>query len=57
VVLFNAAAALFISGVVSSIEEGIRRAAEAIDAGRSQATLDALIALSNSEPAAAGAGA
>jgi anthranilate phosphoribosyltransferase len=58
VVLLNAGAALFISGAAASIEEGIRKAAEAIDRGDAQKTLDNLVAISNAEPAAAaGAGA
>jgi anthranilate phosphoribosyltransferase len=55
VVLLNAGAALFIAGTASSIEDGIKRAAAAIDSGASRKTLDALVAISNAEPAGAGA--
>jgi anthranilate phosphoribosyltransferase len=44
VVLLNAAAALFIAGAVSSLRDGIARAAEAIDRGDAQRTLDQLAA-------------
>jgi anthranilate phosphoribosyltransferase len=55
IVLLNAGASLFIAGVVTSIEEGIRRAAEAIDRGNARRTLDRLVAVSNIEDRAAGA--
>jgi anthranilate phosphoribosyltransferase len=57
VALLNAGAALFIAGAASAIEDGIRRAAAAIDSGEAKRTLETLVALSNGEPAAAGAGA
>jgi anthranilate phosphoribosyltransferase len=38
----NAAAALYVAGVATSIEEGIGLAAEAIDFGRALATFEAL---------------
>jgi anthranilate phosphoribosyltransferase len=41
-VLVNAAAALYVAGVATSIEEGIGLAAEAIDFGRALATFEAL---------------
>jgi anthranilate phosphoribosyltransferase len=41
-VLVNAAAALYVAGVATSIEEGIGVAAEAIDFGRALATFEAL---------------
>ncbi|RMH61144.1 MAG: anthranilate phosphoribosyltransferase [Zetaproteobacteria bacterium] len=45
IVLLNAAAALWVAGKVNGISEGIALAAQAIDDGRAQAKLDALIAL------------
>jgi anthranilate phosphoribosyltransferase len=56
VVLLNAGAALFIAGAAASVEEGIGKAAGAIDRGDARRTLDALVAISNSGRAA-GAGA
>jgi anthranilate phosphoribosyltransferase len=46
IVLFNAGAALFIASVVSSIEDGIARAAEAIDGGGVRRTLEQLASVS-----------
>jgi len=46
IVLLNAGAAIFCAGVVSSIEEGINRAAESIDSGAAFDKLNRLIALS-----------
>jgi anthranilate phosphoribosyltransferase len=42
VVLFNAGAALLVAGRVTSVREGIARAAEAIDSGAARVTLDAM---------------
>jgi anthranilate phosphoribosyltransferase len=50
VVLLNAGAALFIAGKVSSIEDGISRAAEAIDRKEARRTLDQLVHVSGSDP-------
>jgi len=44
IVLLNAAAALWVAGKVDGIGAGIAMAAEAIDSGKVKATLDALIA-------------
>ncbi len=44
IVLLNAAAALWVAGKVNGIGEGIGLAAKAIDSGKVQQTLDALIA-------------
>ena len=44
--LLNAAATLLVADEVASLEEGISRATEAIDAGKAKATLEKLIALS-----------
>jgi anthranilate phosphoribosyltransferase len=57
VVLLNAGAALFIAGVAASVEEGIARAAQAIDGGGAKATLARLVSLSAAEESTAGAGA
>jgi anthranilate phosphoribosyltransferase len=53
VVLLNAGAALMIAGKVRSVQDGIQRAAEAIDTGAAQQTLDRLIACSAAESAGA----
>ena len=42
VVLLNAGAALFVAGRAASVREGIGRAAQAIDSGAAQATLEAM---------------
>jgi anthranilate phosphoribosyltransferase len=47
VVLLNAGAALFVAGVVTTIPEGIARAAGAIDSGAAKNVLAKLIAVSN----------
>jgi anthranilate phosphoribosyltransferase len=46
VVLANAAAALLVAGAVSSLREGVARAAESIESGRARAALEALVELS-----------
>jgi len=46
VVLLNAAAALVVGGGVENMEEGLKRAAEAIDSGAALEKLEALVALS-----------
>jgi anthranilate phosphoribosyltransferase len=48
IVAVNGAAALQVAGRASSWEEGMALAAEALDGGKARATLDRLIALSNS---------
>src|SRR5262245_26915579 len=55
VVLLNAGAALFVAGAVGSMQEGIARAAGAIDDGGAKRTLERLIAISALEESAAGA--
>ena len=52
VVLLNAAAALVVAGVVDDIAAGLDRAAASIDDGRAQASLDALIRVSQAQAAA-----
>ncbi len=48
VTLLNSGAALYASGTVESIADGIKRAHEAIDSGRAQEKLDLLVRVSNS---------
>jgi anthranilate phosphoribosyltransferase len=43
IVLLNAGAAIYVGGRASSIAEGVQRAAESIDTGQAQASLDALV--------------
>jgi len=50
VVVLNAAAALFLAGVVHHLRDGLRVAGDAIDSGAARQTLDALIRAS--QPAA-----
>lgn len=57
IVLLNAGSALFIAGAARSIEDGMRRAAEAIDRGDARRTLDRLVSLSNAEELTTGANA
>ena len=47
-VLMNAGAALVVAGKAKNLAEGVERAAAAIDEGKAKATLDKLIAVSNS---------
>ena len=48
IVLLNAGAALWVAGKVNGIGEGIGMAAEALDSGKTQHTLEALIAFTQS---------
>ncbi len=48
IVVLNAGAAIYASGLASSLEDGIKQAQTQIDNGNAQAKLDALIACSNS---------
>jgi anthranilate phosphoribosyltransferase len=57
VVLLNAGAALFIAGAAPSVQEGIRRAAAAVDRGDAARTLERLVSISQAEAPAAGVGA
>ena len=52
IVLFNAGAALFVADRVSSVREGIARAAEAIDSGAAKDTLERMVRLSRAEAVA-----
>jgi anthranilate phosphoribosyltransferase len=47
IVLLNAGATLYTGGIASSIDEGIKLAAEAIDSGKAYETLENLIRVSN----------
>jgi anthranilate phosphoribosyltransferase len=47
IVLLNAAAALVAAGVADTISDGLPTAAEAIDSGRAQGKLEALVAFTN----------
>ena len=47
IVVLNAAAALLVAGMVSSIREGIRQAAAAISGGGARSRLEALVRVSN----------
>jgi len=47
IVLLNSAAALIVGGVVETIEEGVIKAADAIDSGRAKETLASLVAITN----------
>jgi anthranilate phosphoribosyltransferase len=51
VVLLNAGAALFVAGRASTIRDGIARAAQAIDGGAAQRTLDAMVRASREQAA------
>lgn len=46
-VVLNAAAGLYVGGAVTSLKEGVERAAELIDSGAAAATLDEYVAASN----------
>jgi anthranilate phosphoribosyltransferase len=48
VVLYNGAGALVVAGKAATLTEGVALAADAIDSGRAKATLEKLIAITNS---------
>ena len=48
VVLYNAAAALVVADKASDLEAGVELAADAVDSGKAQASLDRMIELTNS---------
>jgi len=52
IVLLNAGVSLLIAGAAGTVQEGIARAAEAIDRGAAAATLESLRAVSNTGVAA-----
>ena len=47
ITVLNAAAAIYVSGVASSLEDGIGRARESIGSGRAASALERLVAISN----------
>ena len=47
IVLFNTSAALIVAGKAGSLEDGVARAAQAIDSGAANLALDKLIAVTN----------
>ena len=47
VTILNAAAAVYVSGIASSLEDGVGRARESIASGRAAGVLDRLVAISN----------
>jgi len=47
ITVLNAAAAIYVSGIASSLEDGVGRARESIDSGRASNALDRLVAISN----------
>jgi len=47
IVVLNTAAALVVADIASDLADGVRRAAEAIDSGNAQSTLDTLVKVSN----------
>jgi anthranilate phosphoribosyltransferase len=46
VVLLNAGAALYMAGLAETIQDGIQRAADELDSGRTRAKIDAVVAAS-----------
>jgi anthranilate phosphoribosyltransferase len=52
IVLYNSAAALLIAGKATTLRAGVQLAAEAIDSGKARATLEKLVAITNSKPPA-----
>ena len=53
IVLYNSAAALLVAGKAATLRAGVQMAAESISRGKARATLDKLVAITNSKPAAA----
>jgi anthranilate phosphoribosyltransferase len=53
IVLYNSAAALLVAGKAATLRAGVQMAADAIASGKARATLDKLVAITNSKPAAA----
>ena len=47
ITVLNAAAAIYVSGIASSLEDGVGRARESIGSGRASNALDRLVAISN----------
>ena len=53
IVLYNSAAALLVAGKAATLRAGVQMAAEAIASGKARASLEKLVAITNSKPAAA----
>jgi anthranilate phosphoribosyltransferase len=53
IVLYNSAAALLVAGKVATLRAGVQMSADAIANGKARATLEKLVAITNSAPAAA----
>jgi anthranilate phosphoribosyltransferase len=53
IVLYNSAAALLVAGKAATLRAGVQMAADAIASGKARTTLDKLVAITNSKPAAA----
>jgi len=53
IVLYNSAAALLVAGKAATLRAGVEMAAEAIASGKARASLEKLVAITNSKPAAA----
>lgn len=51
IVVFNASAALVVSGAIPDLKQGLQMAEEAIDSGKARKTLEKLIALTNASGA------
>ena len=51
IVLLTSAAALVVADKATGLKDGVSQAAEAIDSGRAKGALEALVAISNEEPA------
>jgi anthranilate phosphoribosyltransferase len=47
VVLFNSGAALYVAGSAATVRDGIRLAAESIDAGKARQKLQQLVEMTN----------
>jgi anthranilate phosphoribosyltransferase len=47
VILLNSAAALYVSGLVGSIRDGMEKAAESIDSGKARQKLAQLVQMTN----------
>ncbi len=52
IVLYNSAAALLVAGKAATLRAGVQMAAAAIASGKARATLEKLVAITNSKPAA-----
>jgi anthranilate phosphoribosyltransferase len=53
IVLYNSAAALLVAGKAATLRAGVQMAADAIAGGKARASLEKLVAITNSKPASA----